>query len=185
MQRLFTIDLKDYKENDVHFKRPSARGIIFTEDKKIALVYSERDKYYKFPGGGICEKEDKIEALIREVKEEVGLSVLPNSIKEFGSVLRLQKSTTEEATVFEQESFYYFCQVEDKIGEQRLDNYESEAGFVLRFIHLSEAIRVNSEFKSEDFFEQIMIEREKKVMELILEMRTLFEEGEYSAFREF
>lgn len=49
------------------FSKPSARGIIFLNGK-IALVYSEKENSYKFPGGGIDPKEDKKEALIREVK---------------------------------------------------------------------------------------------------------------------
>lgn len=171
MQRLFTIDLKDYHPDDVHSKRPSARGIIFTRDGQIALVYSTRDKYYKFPGGGIHEDEDQVTALIREVKEEVGLTVIPDSVREFGSVLRLQKSNVKEATVFEQENFYYFCRVLDEPGEQNLDAYEAEAGFTLRFVSLEEAIRVNAECECEDPFDRIMVEREKKVMQMILECR--------------
>ena len=49
MKSLFEIDLKDYKKTDCVFRRPSARAII-TRDDKIALVYSKREKYYKFPG---------------------------------------------------------------------------------------------------------------------------------------
>ena len=69
MKRLFEIDLKDYKETDAVFRRPSARAIIIKNDK-LALVYSKKEKYYKFPGGGIYDDEDKKEALIREVSED-------------------------------------------------------------------------------------------------------------------
>lgn len=91
MKRLFTIDLHDYDENGTKVYRPSVRGIIFTEDGKMALAHSRKRHYYKFPGGGIEAGENHIEALLREVKEETGLSVIPDSIKEFGNVLRLQK----------------------------------------------------------------------------------------------
>ena len=57
MRRLFEIDLKDYKDTYSVFRRPSARAIII-KDNKIALVYSKKEKYYKFPGGGIHEEED-------------------------------------------------------------------------------------------------------------------------------
>ena len=108
MRRLFEIDLKDYNGCTKVFKRPSARAVIFKGDK-IALVYATNEKYYKFPGGGIHEDEDKREALLREVKEEVGLTVIPESIKEYGSVLRRQRSDRDPDTIFEQENFYYFC----------------------------------------------------------------------------
>ncbi|MGN0416241.1 MAG: NUDIX hydrolase [Agathobacter sp.] len=115
MRQLFEIDLQDYEKNDRVFRRPSVRGIIFKDDNKIALVYSKKEKYYKFPGGGIHEDEDKKEALIREVREEVGLIVIPESICEFGSVMRRQKSDVSPNTIFEQENFYYTCNYENTI----------------------------------------------------------------------
>ena len=170
MRQLFEIDLQDYEEGDDVFRRPSARGIIFGDDHKLALVYSKNEKYFKFPGGGICEDEDKKEALIREVREEVGLIVIPESIREFGSVMRRQKSNISPHTIFEQENFYYICKAENQIVEQELDSYEAEAGFVLRYVDLDEAIRVNQAYKSEDYFNEIMIERETKVLQMLKSM---------------
>lgn len=109
MKQLLEIDLQNYENCDSVFSRPSVRGIILKDDNKIALVYSEKEKYYKFPGGGIHKDEDKKEALIREVREEVGLTVIPESICEFGSVMRRQKSNVSPNTIFEQENFYYMC----------------------------------------------------------------------------
>ncbi len=166
MKRLFEIDLKDYKETDTVFRRPSARAIIFKDDK-LALVYSKKEKYYKFPGGGIHDDEDKKEALVREVREEVGLVVIPESIREFGSVLRRQKSTVKADEIFEQENYYYFCDVHDETVGQDLDDYENEAEFVLRIVDLDEAIATNAAYTSDDLFNEIMIKREKRVLEMI------------------
>lgn len=167
MKQLFEIDLHDYDESDNVCRRPSARGIIFTNDKKIALVYSQKERYYKFPGGGIHADEDKKEALIREVKEEVGLAVIPETIREFGSVMRRQKSLSSPHTIFEQENFYYFCKTGKTISAQELDDYEFEAGFALRYVDIDEAIKVNAAYRSEDFFNEIMIKREMRVLQLI------------------
>ena len=167
MKQLFEIDLRDYEDGDSVFSRPSARGIIFNDEKKIALVYSKSKKYFKFPGGGIHNDEDKKQALIREVREEVGLVVIPESICEFGSVMRRQKSSVSQHTIFQQENFYYTCKTENRIMEQKLDDYEAEAGFVLRFVDLDEAISVNSAFTSEDYFDEIMIKRETMVLQMI------------------
>ncbi len=167
MERLFEMDLHDYELGDNVFCRPSARGIIFDECGKIALVYSQKENYYKFPGGGIHTNEDKKEALIREVREETGLIVTPESIEEFGSVLRRQKSDNLPNTIFEQENYYYLCKVEKHLTEQKLDDYESEAGFVLRFVYLDEAIDTNLKYKTEDYFSEIMIKRDTKLLQLI------------------
>ena len=167
MKQLFEIDLHDYENCDNVFSRPSVRGIIFRDANKIALVYSEKEKYYKFPGGGIHKDEDKREALIREVREEVGLIVIPESICEFGSVMRRQKSNVSPNTIFEQENFYYTCKTENQIVDQDLDYYEAEAGFTLRFVSLDEAIGVNLAYKSEDYFNEIMIQRETKVLQIM------------------
>ena len=166
MRRLFEVDLKDYDGCTKVFRRPSARAIIF-RGSKIALVYATNEKYYKFPGGGIHDDEDKKQALIREVREEVGLNVIPGSITEYGSVLRRQKSDRDEDTVFEQENYYYMCEAEERPGSQDLDDYEKKAGFMLVYADIDEAIKVNGEYRSSVFFNEVMIAREKRVLELI------------------
>lgn len=166
MKQLFEIDFKDYKDSDVVFRRPSARAIIIKDDK-LALVYSKKEKYYKFPGGGIHDDEDKKEALIREVREEVGLVVIPETIREYGSVMRRQKSSIKDGEIFEQENYYYFCDVEDRVIEQHLDAYEDEAGFVLKIIDINEAIETNAAYCSTDYFNEIMIKRDKRMLEMI------------------
>lgn len=166
MKRLFEIDIKDYGVGCKVYRRPSARGIILQEDK-IALVYSEREGYYKFPGGGIHENENPETALIREVREETGLVVIPDSIREFGSVLRRQKSDKSENTIFEQENFYYICDVETANIGQELDEYEREAGFVLRVLPIDEAICANDEYHSENYFDEVMIKRELRVLQMV------------------
>ena len=88
MERLFEIDLKDYKETDEVFRRPSARAIILQENK-IALVYSKKEKYYKFPGGGIVEGEDKKEALITYVQ----VVASPNGMRKMLKVPGLDANT--------------------------------------------------------------------------------------------
>ena len=175
MRRLFEIDLKDYNESDTVFRRPSARAIIQKGDK-LALVYSKKEKHFKFPGGGIHDDEDKKEALIREVREEVGLVVIPESIREYGSVLRRQKSTVKDGEIFEQENYYYFCDVQERPVSQELDDYEDEAGFVLKIVDIDEAIETNAAYASDDFFNEVMIKREERVLEMLKQEREMNDE---------
>ena len=119
-----------------------------------------------FLGGGLEEFEDHPKALIREVEEELGLCIIPDTIAEFGEVVILQRSHIHKNTIFEQESYYYFCRVEDRIESQRLDAYELDAGFTLEHVSIEEAIQVNLH---EHHFDAnpVMIERETRVLGLL------------------
>lgn len=167
MDILFTMDRKDYNESWPHTRRTAVRAVIQKGDK-LAMVYSVRDDYFKFPGGGMEEHEDHRATLAREVLEEVGLSVIPATIEEFGQVIQLQKRDRSENTVFEQQSFYYFCDTEDSISEQELDLYEAESGFTLRYVTIDEAIRVNSKHIDVDF-----VARDTAVLRLLRIRRNL------------
>ena len=167
MKRLFIMDSKNYTDDMPHHVRPSARGIIFNADNKIAMVHSLKYDYYKFPGGGIRSGEDNVQALIREVSEETGLTVIPESVQEFGSVLRIQLSQYEENTVFEQENFYYTCKVDSSLDSQHLDDYELDEGFTLEFVVPEHAILVNRTHDHQDYDEKL-IEREALVLEYII-----------------
>lgn len=167
MKTLFVMDIKNYCETDTYFSRPSARAIITGKDGKLALVYSKKMKYYKFPGGGIEEEEARGAALVREVKEETGLIVIPETIKEYGCVLRMQRSDKQEHTIFEQKNYYYTCSTDEAVQEQNLDEYEKEAEFVLRFVSAEEAAAANKACRGLNDFDLVMIERDTKVLELL------------------
>lgn len=167
MKRLFTIDLKDYNPDGKKFYRPSVRGIIFDDNGNIAMVYSRKYHYYKFPGGGIEGDESHIETLAREIKEEAGMTLIPESAKEFGEVLRIQKKDeADDDVILIQYNYYYTCEVEDEIGEQNLDDEEKDADFVLKFVPIEEAIKTNGAFHGKPIKKQ-MVERERRVLEII------------------
>lgn len=191
MKTLFNLDIKDYENEWPHSKRPSARGIIildennnqiehsenkkYSEDDKIVLVHSKKFNYYKFPGGGIKERETEKEALIREVQEEIGLTVIPESIQEYGLCKRLQCTNIFANTIFEQDSFYYFCKVQSSnesdliISEQNLDPYEAEAGFEISIVSIKDAIKANQTSLDEDSFSIVMVERDTRILNLLIE----------------
>ena len=166
MRELFRMDLKDYDINLKRFKRPSVRGIIIKDDK-IAMVYSHKYDYFKFPGGGIESDEDVITTLKREILEETGLTVIDSSIQEYGSVLRIQKSRVAENEIFEQENFYYLCQTEESLIDQKLDDYELDEGFELKYVYPKHAILVNRTH-FHDIYDLMLIERESKVLECLI-----------------
>lgn len=167
MERIITMDRQDYSPDMPHFRRPSVRAVII-KDGMAAMVYSRKFDYYKFPGGGIEKGESHVEALIREVREETGLDVIPVSITGYGSVLRVQKSEKNENEVFEQENFYYLCNTTEKCGKQQLYEYENDEGFTLEFVSPDHAIEVNRSHEHYGYDSQL-IEREAKVLEHLTE----------------
>ena len=163
MRSLFEIDTKDYDINGTTVSRPSARGIII-KDGKLAMIHSIKYDYYKFPGGGIEKNEQKENALIREVLEETGLDVIPQTIKEYGMVHRIQKGDYED--VFIQDNYYHLCDVEDNVHEQKLDDYEKEEKFTLEYVSPKQVIDANKACKNKEA-DQIMLERECKVIGIL------------------
>lgn len=171
MRLLFEIDKKDYNKNGSSFVRPSVRGIII-KDGKIAMVHSLKYDYYKFPGGGIKAGEEHQETLLREVKEETGLRVCPESVREYGLVHRIQKGMKED--MFIQDNYYYFCDAKNDVAEQELDDYEAEEKFTLEFVTPQYAIDVNkisisrvAEQVNEVY--SIMLERDSGILEMLME----------------
>lgn len=165
MKKLFTLDSKNYDKNIEIRHRPSARGIII-RDGKVAMVHSKMYDYYKFPGGGIEQDESPVNAMIREVQEESGLVVIPDSIVEFGNVHR--RSRTENGGLFIQDNFYFICSCEEKISKTNLDIYESDEGFILEFVEPYIAITKNRNCPYEKKM-PLMLEREARVLELLME----------------
>ena len=140
MRELAVYDFKNYKENGTVGRRPSVRGVII-HDGNIAMIHSLKYDYYKFPGGGIDGDESHIETLIREVEEEAGLVVIKETVAEYGVVIRKEKGNIDD--IFIQENFYYFCDVEEEIRNQRLDEYEAEediGDFILQGAEIYEEI---------------------------------------------
>ena len=166
MRLLFDMDKKDYENCTHSFVRNSARSIII-ENGKVAMVHSLKYDYYKFPGGGIEQGEDPIEAMIRETREESGLTVIPESVTEYGFVHRIHKSDTDETECFVQDNFYYLCNVRKDAGDQQLDDYEAQEDYTLEFVEPKTAI-IKNRSTANTPYNPMMFEREARVLEMLI-----------------
>ena len=164
MRTIAIFDEKNYKENANRFIREAVRAVII-KNGKVALVKSLKESHYKFPGGGIEENESHIDTLIRETKEETGLVIKPNTIKECGLIHEIRKSIYNN-DIFEQKSYYYFAEVEDNILNQELSEYEKELQYVLEWVNPSIAYEVNTNLGKE-YVNKFLL-REACVLKLLI-----------------
>ena len=169
MRLLFEIDKQNYKKDGTFTERPSVRGVII-KNNKLAMIHSLTYDYYKFAGGGMENGEDQIDTLIREVMEESGLKVIPDSVREYGYVHRVEKGNSED--IFIQDNYYYLCNAEDTVYQQRLDQYENEEKFTLELVSPETVLTVNrthSHGEKQKYFQfHTMLERECRVIEILM-----------------
>ena len=145
MRRLLLLDEQNYDENMPEILRVAVRGIIF-RDGKLLLIEDKLGEL-KLPGGGKEGEEDDLQTLIREVAEETGLHVIPDTVRPFGFVEEKRLSTHEPA-IWHQISHIYFCDVGK---EQEQCNYsENEINNGMHFTEctLDEAIQTNKRMLS-------------------------------------
>ena len=166
MRMLFEMDGKDYSHCTHTFTRHSARSIIIRHGK-IAMIHSRQYDYYKFPGGGIENGENPIDAMIRETREEAGLIVIPETIREYGYVHRIQRSEDDPSECFVQDNYYYLCDAMDSLASQNLDDYEAKESYQLVFTEPAAAIQKNRSMQR-SHFHQTMLEREARVLEMLI-----------------
>ena len=166
MRLLFEMDKKDYAQCTHAFTRNSARSIII-RDGKVAMIHSLQYDYYKFPGGGIENGENPVEAMIRETQEEAGLVIIPESVKEYGYVHRIQRSDMDATECFIQDNYYYLCRVKDVMVPQQLDDYEAQESYRLEYVEPLVAMNKNYNVMNSPY-NQMMFEREARVLENLI-----------------
>ncbi len=163
---LAVIDRCNYGRNWAKIKRTAIRAIIEREDK-IAFIHSGKHGDYKFPGGGMELGESREETLIREVMEETGLKVIPESIRYFGKIKEVKRDK-EQSRIFEQISYYFYSDVFAEMGERNLSEHEEKDKYELTWITLEEAIENNtiinqSEFTPWVFRDTLVMDRLKDI----------------------
>ena len=168
MKTLKVFDRKDYNANSPVFFREAVRAVIM-QNGTVAMAKSEAEGFYKFPGGGIEPGENHEQTLVREVREETGLSVCEGSIKALGAVHERRKSQQSDGEIFEQVSYYYFAGVRGVLLAQNLDDYEKELGFALEWVPIEKALEANLRIGSHPKWGE-MVRREAWVLGFLFEL---------------
>lgn len=123
--------------------REAARAVVFDSEGKVALLHVSKKDYYKLPGGGLEGDEDKLIALARECKEEIGCDV--EDIRELGQVTEYRKMWD-----LKQISYCYLAKVKGEKCDPDFTESELEDGFEIVWLPLEEAIETMRNSRTEN-----------------------------------
>ncbi|MEK7586711.1 MAG: NUDIX domain-containing protein [Patescibacteria group bacterium] len=133
--------------------RSAARGVVFDENNNVALLPVTAHHYYKLPGGGIEEGEDKVEAFRRECLEEIGSDVEVE--QELGFIVEYRAEFSLVQT--------NFCYLAKTVGERRkaeFTQHELNSGFEEAiWIPLDKAIEL-MEVQTDNYGAKFIVERD-------------------------
>lgn len=121
--------------------REAERAVVFDDEGKVALLHVTKEQYYKLPGGGVEEGEDKIISLKRECKEEIGCDVEVQG--EIGYIVEYRKIFSLKQT-----SYCYLAKAVGEKGEPDFTEEEMENGFEIVWLPYEEALRILSDNKA-------------------------------------
>ena len=140
MERLLLMDEQNYDPSLPEIKRTAVRGIVRHNGKMLFI--KSRYGEVKLPGGGQEEGESDIDTLVREVREETGFEVIPESAEPFGYIEE-KRLSTHEPMIWHQFSRLYFCEVTGEQGRTEFSENEKKIGMHFVTMTLDEAIENN------------------------------------------
>lgn len=117
--------------------REAVRAIVTDNKGKIAMLHVKNKNYYKIPGGGIKDGENKIDALKRECLEEIGSEI--KVVGEIGKIIEYRKIFR-----LKQISYCLLARLKGKKGKPVFTDEEIEDGFEQIWLSYDEAYRVLS-----------------------------------------
>lgn len=159
-------DVKKIDDKSI-FTRQAARGIALNGDK-ILLLYTARYEDYSLPGGGLDLDEDKIEGMVRELKEETGAKDIKN-IKPFGIYKEYRPWYKPDFDVQHMISYCYTCEINTELDEPKMEHYEIKNGMTAKWVNIHDAIKHNKNTMANSDKKGMSIERETFLLELIAE----------------
>lgn len=165
MKKILTLDAENYPGDMEEIFRIAVRGIICIGGK--ILMIEDNLGEVKLPGGGMEDGEDDLQTLCREVREETGFVVVPDSVVLFGEIEEKRLSAHEDR-IWHQISRLYFCDVEENRQECEYSANEKRHGFRPALYSIEEAIAKN-EFRLQTRIKMAWNLREYKTLLLIQE----------------
>ena len=161
MQTLKIINPANITEGEANKFQPrlAARGIIFDENKNVAVLPVSNHNYYKLPGGGIEEGESEIDAFRRECLEEIGFDV--EVVSELGIIIEYR---TEFSII--QTSYCYVGKVIGSKKEIAFTEHEMSQGFKeAKWVPFEEAFKLVSTSQPNNYEGGFIKERDTLILD--------------------
>ncbi len=161
MKELILLNPENVSEEEVktYSTREAARAVVFDKENNIALLHAIKTDYYKLPGGGLDDDTNKVTALKRECREEIGCDV--EVMGEIGLVNEWRRFCN-----LHQISYCYFAKV---VGEKGIPDFtESEIaeGFEVVWLPYNEALDIIKRSKAEQIeSKEYMVPRDIAILE--------------------
>lgn len=127
MKSLLVLDSKNYDASMPVIEKYSVRALI-CKNGQYAMQLSGKGEY-KLPGGCVEAGEDFIEALGREIQEEVGLVMIPDSVREIGEITEMRLDVFDSGKKYVCHSLFYHVDVEDRTVPTNMTDSEIAKGF--------------------------------------------------------
>ncbi len=142
------------QDSSKYYQRTAARAIVLDNKNRVALMYAHSNDYYKLPGGGVEAGEDTIQALKRELIEEIGCQV--EILDKVGITVeyRDQHKMTQTS----------YCYLARQIGDKMPSSFtvsEIAEGFQAVWVkNIDKAIELVARCKTSSYGGQFMVKRE-------------------------
>ena len=113
--------------------RKASRAVLVDHDNRLAILAVRKDHYHKLPGGGFENDENVLDALRREVREEVGAEI--EITGEVGCIIEY-RAEFEQLQI----SYCYRARVVGKLTQPSFTLVEQADQFALEWHTLDEAL---------------------------------------------
>ena len=127
MELLLTLDERNYTRDMPVFEKVVVRAVIVRDGRIVAQRCRKGE--YKIPGGGVEPDEGHMETLFREVREETGLLVRPETVTDLGEILELREDVFCKGQKYICHTYYYQCEVAEKKVDTELTESELAKGY--------------------------------------------------------
>jgi len=165
----FTGENFDIYKRSYHLRK-AARAIVLNDKGEIALIHASKNHYNKLPGGGIDPDESIKDALMREIMEETGATVVIE--KKLGITIEYLNFPQEKNGEI-QVSYYFIVKVKEIKGEPSFTEEEVEDGFEFFWEMPEKALKLMQEDKPIDYIGKFVRVRDMGALEYYINTENL------------